>query len=287
MQSKPTMRRAALAMTMTALVAVLGRAPAAAASGGFHLEVIVDGRPLPHYVLQDRTYIEALAGKEYAIRITNPLGVRVAVALSVDGLNTIDARRTTAAGARKWVIEPYDTITISGWQTGGDHARRFYFTTESGSYAQWMGSTENAGVIAAVFFRERGVRAVPGVTEAPRPSHRDGGAADAGAKDERGRTESADASAAPSAPSAAAEAARPVLEDEYAATGIGDRVRHRVEQVFLDLEPRPVATLALRYEYRPQLVRLGVLPPSYPADPLARRQRARGFEPGFCPEPPR
>jgi hypothetical protein len=38
---------------------------------------------------------------------------------------------------------------------------------------------------------------------------------------------------------------------------------------------------------RPQLVRLGVLPASGPDDPLARRERARGFEPGFCPEPKR
>jgi hypothetical protein len=62
--------------------------------------------------------IEALKGKEYEIRLHNPFPVRVAVALSVDGLNTIDAQHTTAAHGRKWVIGPYETITISGWQTG-------------------------------------------------------------------------------------------------------------------------------------------------------------------------
>jgi len=40
-------------------------------------------------------------GSEYGIRLRNPYAVRVAVALSVDGLNTIDARVTTAADARK------------------------------------------------------------------------------------------------------------------------------------------------------------------------------------------
>jgi len=49
----------------------------------------------------------------------------VAVALSVDGLNTIDARETTAAGARKWVLDPYQIVTISGWQTSQTEARRF------------------------------------------------------------------------------------------------------------------------------------------------------------------
>jgi len=42
----------------------------------------------------------------------------------------------------------------------------------------------------------------------------------------------------------------------------------------------------IRYEFRPQLVTLGILPPAPTADPLQRRERARGFEPGFSPEPP-
>ena len=58
-----------------------------------------------------------------AIRLHNPSPVRVAVALSVDGANTIDARRTVAADARKWVLDPYETITIRGWQTSDARAR--------------------------------------------------------------------------------------------------------------------------------------------------------------------
>ena len=84
--------------------------------GGFEVEVLVDGRPLDEYAARGRRYIEALEGEEYELRIHNPLGVRVAVALSVDGMNTIDARRTSAWDASKWVIEPYGTITIGGWQ---------------------------------------------------------------------------------------------------------------------------------------------------------------------------
>ena len=76
-------------------------------------------------------------------------------------------------------------------------------------------------------------------------------------------------------------------DDEYAATGMGRRTGHAVAQVWLDLEEAPAQSVNIRYEFHSQLVRLGILPPFPTADPLQRRERARGFEPGFCPEPPR
>ena len=92
----------------------------------------------------------------------------------------------------------------------------------------------------------------------------------------------ADSREDPSTASANAKAA-----DEYAATGMGRRTDHAVTQVWLDLEPKPSQALSIRYEFRPQLVRLGVVPAPRTDDPLDRRERARGFEPGFSPEPPR
>ena len=120
-----------------------------------NVEILVGGAPQPRFAHSGRWYIEAFKGREYAIRLQNPYAVRVAVALSVDGLNTIDARETTAADARKWVLGPYETVTISGWQTSRTHARRFEFTTEERSYAQALGKATNLGVITAVFFKER------------------------------------------------------------------------------------------------------------------------------------
>ena len=119
------------------------------------VDILVDGAPQPRYAHDGRWYVEARKGREYAIRLRNPYAVRVAVALSVDGLNTIDARETTAADARKWVLGPYETVTISGWQTSQIEARRFEFTTEARSYGQALGKTANLGVISAVFFKER------------------------------------------------------------------------------------------------------------------------------------
>ena len=56
--------------------------------------------------------------------------------------------------------------------------------------------------------------------------------------------------------------------------------------MWLDLEDAPVQMVNIRYEFRPQLVRLGILPSGPTADALQRRERARGFDTGFCPEPP-
>src|SRR6266566_6409771 len=126
-----------------------------ATENGFAVEVLVDGRPLAEYAARGRRYIEALENAEYEVRIHNPFGTRVAVALSVDGLNSIDARHTSAWDAHKWVIAPYGTISVGGWQMSGDSARRFYFTTERDSYAAKLGQASNLGLITAVVFRER------------------------------------------------------------------------------------------------------------------------------------
>src|SRR5687768_869388 len=59
--------------------------PARPRQSGFEVEVLVHGRPLDEYAARGRFYVEALEGAEYELRIRNPLGERVAVALSVDG----------------------------------------------------------------------------------------------------------------------------------------------------------------------------------------------------------
>ena len=232
------------------------------------VDIIVGGARQPRYAHEGRWYVEARKGREYAIRLRNPYPVRVAVALSVDGLNTIDARETTAAEARKWVLGPYETVTISGWQTSQLEARRFEFTTEAGSYGQALGKTANLGVISAVFFRER----VPAAMQET-------------SKDARGSQKAAPSSSAPPEQEAASAGAKRA-DDEFAATGMGRRTGHAVTQVWLNLEDIPAQTVNIRYEFRPQLVRLGILPPVPTPDPLQRRERSRGFEPGFSPEPP-
>lgn len=241
----------------------------------FELAVLVDGAPRREYEARGTIYVEALRGREYTLRLTNPTSRRVAVALSVDGLNTIDARHTSAKDAAKWVIGPYDTIEISGWQVSDRAARSFFFTGERDSYGAALGQTENLGVIEAVFFLEREPE-----TTWWKPWRRYGedqrsdaaGAAEAPGAREGARRESSK--------SQAPEAAVP--DDDYAATGMGDRHRHDVHTVEMRLEDSPAASVRIRYEFRNQLVELGVLPES--VAPLHRREHASGFE-RYCPEP--
>lgn len=252
------------------------------AERGFDVQLLVDGRPLDEYFGRGRKYVEAREGSEYEVRIRNPLPYRVAVALSVDGLNSIDARRTTAWNASKWVIEPHGTITISGWQMSSQRARRFYFTSERDSYGAKLGQTANLGVVSAVFFRELH-RPIP-ITP-PRPIYKDGdGRSDAPIE----RSESS--GAAESAPNSAKQrqgSVAPTQDDEYAATGIGRSVHNDVRWVNMELDSRPAAEVLIRYEYYSALVRLGILPRRYERpDSLRRREDARGFEDRrFSPEP--
>ena len=164
------------------------------------------------------------------------------------------------------MLDPYETVTISGWQTSQTEARRFEFTTEERSYGQALGKTANLGVISAVFFRER----------APIVTSRESAADSARGRRQR-RPPARERREAPGNAKRA--------DEEYAATGMGRRTDHAVTQVWLDLEDAPAQTVNIRYEFRPQLVKLGILPTS-PARPARRRERARGFEPGFAPVPP-
>jgi hypothetical protein len=263
---------------------------------GFEVQILVNGRPLDEYETSGKTYVEAIAGAEYEVRIRNPLPYRVAVALAVDGLNSIDARHTTAWNASKWVIEPYGTISVSGWQMSSERARRFYFTSERDSYGAKLGQTSNLGNISAVFFRERRPRPIPITPPRRRPIY-----------DEDGRrTNTEEPMEAPSADGVEssvdrAESARggqdskamrkePVAsqpDDEYAATGIGRSVHNDVRWVNMELDSRSAGEVVIRYEYYSALVRLGVLPRRYERpDPLRRREGARGFEDRrFSPEP--
>ena len=231
------------------------------------VEILVNGTPQKRYAHDGRWYIEAVKGREYAIRLRNPYPVRLAVALAVDGLNTIDARHTAAANARKWVIEPYQNITIACGRRAHERALRF---TTGAFVRQALGETANLGSSRRL------------LKERVRPSSR---------VRKRLTIVRAPAAAAPAARAgqsvADADSLRKLDEQEHAATGMGQRTDHAVTEVRMDLEETPAETVNIRYEYRRQLVRLGILPGTPIPDPLQRRERARGFEPGFSPEVPR
>jgi len=274
----------------------------------FDLSVLVDGATLAEYPHGDRTYIEAVRGRNFTLRVSNPTSERVAVAISVDGRNVIDAKRTTAERATKWVLYPGQTMEVPGWQISGDTARRFFFTDVASSYAKWLGDTAHVGVIEAVFFREK-VRPPRPIAERPyrrEPQPLDGmagdsmggvlrdresvdGAPDLDARERQSHSDSPKSAQAPAPPAEAGAAAkdgalRSQESSGLAATGIGERTNNPIQWVSFEEDPRPIARVALRYEYRRELVRLGVLSSR---DDLAARERARGFEPEYAPDPDR
>ena len=292
----------------------------AAGYSPYTVTVIVDGVPAPEYASRGRIYIEALKGRNFSLRLSNPTSERVAVALSVDGRNVIDAKRTTSLSAAKWILMPGQSAEIPGWQISGDSSRRFFFTETRHSYAKWLGDTSNTGTIEAVFYREK--RAVAAVPPRPRPRpwwdwRKDDPAApgeklegsaptvDEEARDQRAESGAESYNQAPPPPSSSAQAptreaqkrasgvspepsvsvpgkAAPKPSDTYAATGIGERTSFSVEWTTFDEDPTPAARVAIRYEFRAELVRLGVLPRE---DDLYARDRGRGFEREYAPDP--
>ena len=223
------------------------------------------------------------------MRLTNHTAERVAMALSVDGLNSIDARSTTVRQASKWIVGPYRTVIVDGWQTSSSTARRFFFTTEERSYGAWLGRTTNLGVVSAAVFRED--RPVPTPRPYAAPGRREGagpgepGPSDAPEKSKRRGDPQRDGASSRVESEAMRESD---VADDLAATGIGRELDHRVQRVEFRAQAEPAALLELRYEYYGVLVRLGVLPdPSaWIGGPLDRRERARGFIDGaFSPDP--
>ena len=151
-------------------------------------------------------------------------------------------------------------------------ARRFEFTTESPGMARRSARPPISGVISAVFFKER-VQTI---------------ASESAELLQRRRSPAS----APAPPAAAAEqnigeaaSAKKQSRRRVRRHRDGSANRSRGDAGLDGSEETPAKTVNIRYEFRPQLVRLGVLPATpIASDPLPRRERARGFEPGFSPE---
>ena len=109
--------QAALALVPLALPLASAVPALAVTQGPYTLEVLADGRPLAELYGNGRNYVEAFPGREYSLRLANNTGRRVAIAVSVDGLNSIDAKTTTAQAGSKWILGPYESIVLDGWQT--------------------------------------------------------------------------------------------------------------------------------------------------------------------------
>jgi len=248
------------------------------------VSVELDGRAASLYPAVDgsgRFYVEARRGARYAVVLANRTAERVGVVLTVDGLNAVSGQRDEGRG-RMYVLDPWQTTTVRGWRTSLAEVRQFTFVDEQVSYAARSGkANEKMGWIEVAAYRERRplVHRVPQVVR-PRPEW----------VEAEGDAARRKAEAAPEPAPDSAEAAAPSLlggsaPRAYPGTGWGERRHDPVVLVSFDPETEPGERVTLRYEYRPALVALGVLPRHAPfRDRLSERDRADG---GFAQPPAR
>jgi hypothetical protein len=247
------------------------------------LSVEIDGQPTSLYPAPDgsgRFYVEARKGSRYAVALANRTGERIGVVLTVDGLNAISGERDTGRG-RMYVLDPWQRTTVQGWRTSLQEVRRFTFVDERASYAARSAkANEKMGWIEVAAYRERRAfvrSAIPRATPPPEPYGVEGQSADKSeAPAQRAQGDSAEG-AAPSILGGAPARSFP-------GTGWGARAEDPVVLVDFDPESDPGQRVTLRYEYRPALVALGVLPRWLPPsrDRLGERERA---ENGFAQPP--
>jgi hypothetical protein len=272
-----------------ALLAVLLAAPAAAhdssTSVGARVSVAieVEGRTTPLWAAVDgsaRRYLEAQEGKRYAITLSNRGGERVGVVVRVDGLNVVSGERDAGRRGRMYVLDPWQTSRVQGWRTSLSEVRQFTFVDERSSYAARSGKANpKLGWIEVFVYRERRAR-----WEEPAPVLQDSRSKQEDSRETNEAAAGESRARAQSAPAAPAEAdTMSGAGRSYPGTGWGRRTEDRVVLVDFDPEERACEELALRYEYRPALVALGVLPrPAPPSDRLRERERA---EWGFAQPP--
>ncbi len=281
---------AGAALAQPALAHPRGVVETPADLGGVSVEI--DGQPASLYPAPDgsgRFYVEARKGCRYAVTLANRTGERIGVVLTVDGLNAISGERDAGRG-RMYVLDPWQRTTVQGWRTSLQEVRRFTFVDEQASYATRSGkANEKMGWIEVAVYRERrwfvrsttpmatpGSEPVPRATPLPEPygvEHESEGKSAPAARAQRDSAEAAAPSGLGGAPARS-----------YPGTGWGPRAEDPVVLVSFDPESAPSQRVTLRYEYRPALVALGVLPRWQPPfrDRLGERERA---ENGFAQPP--
>ncbi len=183
-------------------------------------------------------YMEALKGEKYSIEVANRSDRRIGVVIAVDGRNIISGEKSYLNNhERMYIIEPYSTNTFEGWRTGMERVNRFYFTEQSDSYAERVFADASAmGTIAAAIYRElipepthisplrNSESRAQGAQEKRHPGHRDG-----------------------------------EKSSDQAGTGFGNTIYSPVKIVQFNPERTMFQKIVLKYEWKTNLCRKGVI----------------------------
>ena len=133
------------------------------ANSPVRIDIVDDrGRTLNQYSANNRnyktqrSYLEAIKGKRYQLRIRNTSNRRIGVVVAVDGRNILNGKKSYLRNNEKmYVLDPYESANYKGWRTSNNHINRFYFTSAGDSYSNAWGDRSAMGVIAVDVFNEK------------------------------------------------------------------------------------------------------------------------------------
>jgi hypothetical protein len=164
--------------------------------------------------------------------------------VAVDGRNIIDGKKSDLErNERMYIIGPHETNTFEGWRTGMERTNRFYFTEQSDSYAEKVFADASAmGTIALAVYREKLPEIIP-------------------YSGSSSRMKEAPAEAAPGASAGSPSADRAEQKKtEEAGTGFGETTYSPARVVHFDPEHTTAEKIVLKYEWRSELCRKGIIP---------------------------
>ena len=236
-----------------------------------------------HY--SGRDYIAGQPGHRFAVTLQNRTGERVLAVLSVDGVNAVSGQ-TASSSQAGYVLDPWQSIQVSGWRKSYSDIAEFYFTDLPDSYAARTGRPDNVGVIGVAAFRERQIEPAPYY---PPPQIGSIDERESAADSARAATEAAPAAQAKSS-NGLAGASTPydsMRRDQSPArqelgTGHGQRRYDPVSETQFERESsRPNQIVSLFYDSYDALAARGVIPRPYYRRPAAPDP----FPIGFVPDP--
>jgi len=246
-----------LLLTLLGLgAAVPGLSQARGGYDAIDVEIINDrGREFRQYPVRTpgrsistRAYIEAKPERNYAIRVRNNTGERIGLVIAVDGRNIISGEKSYLDNnERMYVLRPYESAVYEGWRTAKNRVNRFYFTDAGDSYADAFGDHSAMGVIAIAAYPEY---------RRPRYDDEHGIAA-------QGRT------------------MKPQRAEP--GTGFGESEWSPSKRVHFDPAERPVAKHFVKYEWRKDLCRKGIIECHDRRPPPSNRFWS---DDGYAPFPP-
>ncbi len=119
------------------------------------LSLVRKDKVLTSHRHENQIYIEAPSKGKYAIRLYNNSPKRKLACVSVDGLNVLDRSNASYSGPG-YVLAPWQTLDIPGWNRGDKKVAAFEFSEQDKSYSAVTGKgTENTGCIGVAVFDEK------------------------------------------------------------------------------------------------------------------------------------